>query len=113
MIIFSCVRTGETRGIGFLNDTRRLNVALTRAKCSLFVLGKAGTLVRNPIWRAMIEDAKERGFFVPYDRRFWEAAARIRRVDNLEEALPATREKPLVPLIKAPTPIQVGKHYIY
>lgn len=64
MIIFSCVRTGENRGIGFLNDTRRLNVALTRAKCSLFVLGSADTLVRNPIWRALIEEAKNRKSFV-------------------------------------------------
>lgn len=60
VIIFSCVRTGESRGIGFLNDTRRLNVALTRAKCSLFILGKSSALVRNPIWKAMIEDAKAR-----------------------------------------------------
>jgi hypothetical protein len=112
VIIFSCVRTGETRGIGFLNDTRRLNVALTRAKCSLFVLGKAGTLVRNPIWRAMIEDVKERKFFIPYDRRFWDDAARIKRVDNLKEALPTVRERPLATLIKTPTPIQVRRYYI-
>lgn len=65
VIIFSCVRTGESRGIGFLNDTRRLNVALTRAQCSLFVLGKASALGRNPIWGAMIEHAKARGSFVP------------------------------------------------
>lgn len=64
MIIFSCVRTGETRGIGFLSDARRLNVALTRAKCSLFVIGRASALVQHPLWRELIKDCRDRKMFV-------------------------------------------------
>ena len=65
VIIFSCVRTGEkSRGIGFLNDSRRLNVAITRAKCSLFLLGKSSVLLQNPLWNSLITDAKGRGMFI-------------------------------------------------
>lgn len=63
----------ETRGIGFLNDARRLNVALTRAKCSLFILGRAEALTRSSLWGELIADAKARHCFEPYDYRFWNA----------------------------------------
>lgn len=41
VIVMSCVRTG---GIGFLADTQRLNVALTRARCSLLLCGNFTSL---------------------------------------------------------------------
>jgi senataxin len=59
IIIFSCVRASEG-SIGFLSDYRRMNVGLTRAKCSLWVLGNTNSLVNGKYWRAMIEDAQKR-----------------------------------------------------
>lgn len=96
VIIFSCVRTsgpGTGRGLGFLNDTRRLNVALTRAKCSLLILGRAASLVRNPIWRALIEDARSRGCLIEEGPAMWEGIQRIRTLPKSLQAPPPNRGK--------------------
>ncbi len=60
IIIFSCVRASANRGIGFLDDIRRMNVGLTRAKCSLWVLGNSPSLQRNEFWGRLIDDARRR-----------------------------------------------------
>lgn len=60
IIIFSCVRAGSGRGIGFLADMRRMNVGLTRAKYSLFVLGHARSLSKSEYWGDLVRDAEKR-----------------------------------------------------
>ena len=60
VIIFSCVRASPAGGIGFLQDIRRMNVGLTRAKCSLWVLGNSDSLIRGHFWKKLVEDAKAR-----------------------------------------------------
>ncbi|ODO09298.1 hypothetical protein I350_02898 [Cryptococcus amylolentus CBS 6273] len=68
IIILSCVRSGpDLHHIGFLRDVRRMNVALTRAKSSLFVFGNGPTLERSDDrWKIIVQDARERGFFIDY-----------------------------------------------
>ena len=60
IIIFSCVRASVDKGIGFLSDIRRMNVGITRAKSSLWVLGNSRSLMRGEFWGRLIQDAKHR-----------------------------------------------------
>lgn len=60
VIIFSCVRASPAGGIGFLQDIRRMNVGLTRAKSSLWVLGNSQSLMRGEFWKKLVVDAQER-----------------------------------------------------
>lgn len=59
IVIISCVRANFNKQIGFLKESKRLNVALTRAKFSLIILGNQSTLMRSDI-AELVEDAKER-----------------------------------------------------
>jgi len=58
-IIVSCVRSNEHQGIGFLNDPRRLNVALTRAKYGVVILGNPKVLSKHPLWNNLLTHLKE------------------------------------------------------
>ncbi|KAH6888116.1 SEN1 N terminal-domain-containing protein [Thelonectria olida] len=67
IIIFSCVRASSTGGIGFMTDIRRMNVGLTRAKSSLWILGDSRALVQGEFWRKLIEDAQARDRYTKGD----------------------------------------------
>ena len=80
IIFISCVRTGIAQqffflyfmlltlyfkaGLGFLTDDRRLNVALTRAKYAVVVIGKDDLLARDKMWKAVMDYAKSKGSYV-------------------------------------------------
>ncbi len=55
VIIISLVRSNEIGQIGFLRDLRRMNVAITRARMKLFILGDAPTLARHPFYKRLYD----------------------------------------------------------
>lgn len=63
-IILTCVRSNDHQGIGFLSDPRRLNVALTRAKYGLVILGNPKVLSKHPLWHYLLLHFKDRNCLV-------------------------------------------------
>ncbi|GAB2628335.1 AAA domain-containing protein [Belliella aquatica] len=61
IIFISLVRSNANGEIGFLSDTRRMNVALTRAKRKLVVIGDSSTLSSNDFYNAFLGYVEEKG----------------------------------------------------
>lgn len=53
LIVISMVRQNEEGQIGFLRDLRRMNVAITRARMKLFIMGDSTTMTRHPFYRKL------------------------------------------------------------
>ena len=58
IILISLVRSNDEGQIGFLRDLRRMNVAITRARMKLIILGDAPTMTRHPFYRRLYEYVK-------------------------------------------------------
>ncbi|KAG8890650.1 DEAD-box type RNA helicase [Tulasnella sp. 332] len=92
IIILSCVRAGPgVNSVGFLADVRRMNVAITRARSSLYILGHAATLERSDqVWKQIVQDARDRSCLA----------------DNVS---PATFTAPMLTPAAATAPAQTSK----
>ena len=55
IILISLVRANDEGQIGFLRDLRRMNVAITRARMKLIILGDASTMTRHPFYKRLYD----------------------------------------------------------
>jgi predicted DNA helicase len=67
-VVISLVRSNPEGEIGFLNDVRRTNVALTRARRKLVVVGDSATLSHHPFYQRLLTYFEDRGGY----RSVWE-----------------------------------------
>ncbi|MGQ0507920.1 MAG: IGHMBP2 family helicase [Myxococcaceae bacterium] len=67
-ILLTLTRSNAEGQLGFLNDLRRINVALTRARRHLFVVGDSATLSSHPFYARFIEETQAQGGY----RSAWE-----------------------------------------
>lgn len=58
VIVISLVRSNDAGDIGFLRDLRRMNVAITRARMKLIIIGSVQTLTRHPFYRKFYQSIK-------------------------------------------------------
>lgn len=64
VIIISMVRDNQDHNIGFLRDLRRMNVAITRARMKLIIIGNADTLSHHPFFEKLITYFQSHGEIV-------------------------------------------------
>lgn len=63
VIIISFVRSNDKGEVGFLSDIRRTNVAMTRAKKMLIMIGDSATLSSHPFYFELLEFVQKEGFY--------------------------------------------------
>ncbi|KAK7319208.1 hypothetical protein RJT34_03926 [Clitoria ternatea] len=93
IIILSTVRTNCSSSLRFISDYQRTNVALTRARYCLWILGNERTLINQEnVWKSLVLDAKERQCFFSADededlaKSIWDAKKELGQLDDLLNA---------------------------
>ena len=67
-VVISLVRSNQLGEIGFLSDVRRMNVAMTRARRLLLIVGDSATLSSDPFYQRLFEYVEQIGAY----RTVWE-----------------------------------------
>ena len=62
VVMVSLVRSNEQGQIGFLSDLRRMNVAITRARFKLIILGSKDTLCQHKFYKKLFDRCKQVSF---------------------------------------------------
>ncbi|CAJ2677794.1 unnamed protein product [Trifolium pratense] len=93
VIILSTVGTDCSTSLGFISNNQRTNVALTRARHCLWILGNERTLVsQKNVWKTLVLDAKKRQCFFNADedmdlvKTIWDARKELDKLDDLLNA---------------------------
>lgn len=63
IIVISFVRSNDKGEVGFLSDIRRTNVAMTRARKKLIMIGDSATLSSHPFYLKVLDYVQEEGFY--------------------------------------------------
>ncbi len=59
VILISLVRSNDDGQIGFLRDLRRMNVAITRARMKLIILGNVQTMTKHEFYKKLWESLSQ------------------------------------------------------
>src|SRR5690606_5438549 len=63
IIVLGFVRSNDRGEVGFLGDIRRTNVAMTRARKKLIMIGDSATLGAHPFYSELVEYVQHKGFY--------------------------------------------------
>lgn len=64
-VVISTVRSNSRRFVGFLSDRRRMNVAITRAKKHVTIIGDDATIRSDPFLERLVEHVQKKGAVIP------------------------------------------------
>ncbi|TRY95053.1 hypothetical protein DNTS_004687 [Danionella cerebrum] len=114
-VIVSCVRASSEMGsIGFVGNRQRMNVTITRARFSLFILGHLRTLREQRDWGALIEDAERRECIISTAQKHFEKDVKkivkskpnplMRSLSHPSAEKPSTATMPAAPVSGQPMP---------